>query len=113
MLSLTFELVFVLLVTLAASIAALWMFAPAGHPWVLIAGLTAFSFYAPIRMTIAAVRARRRLDAHEWMLCPKCNHDLRGLEDDPLICPECGREWSTNQIWTSWEMFIRHKPQRR
>lgn len=109
MLLLALELAFVLLVTAVASLLALWVFSPAGHPWVLTTGLNAIFFYIPVRMMIVAVRVRRNIDAHEWMLCPKCEHDLRGLEADPLICPECGRGWTAEQIQRSWNLLVRRK----
>ena len=57
-------------------------------------------------------RIRCRLDEYDWMLCPKCEQDLRGLDDEPFACPECGRVWTTRQIRLSWEKIAgrRKKP---
>ena len=65
----------------------------------------AFPFYMIVRWASYGVRTRRKLNRHAWLLCPTCEHDLRGLEGDPLICPECGREWTAEQIRRSWEKW--------
>jgi len=94
------------LMAIGASVFLAWVLFSPGNP--LVRALSPYAFFAfpvymVVRGTIYSVRIRRKLGRHDWLLCPECEHDLRGLEDDPLICPECGCEWTVEQIHSSWE----------
>jgi|GEM_PF-1442470 len=85
-----------------------WAFFPVWDPRNGLARymLLAYFVYTLPRMMIHWFRTRRKLNRHDWLLCPRCEHDLRGLETDPLICPECGREWTVEQVRRSWEKWL-------
>jgi len=107
------EALVVLVILVVASVALSWAIMErliSLDLWVWIALQNAVGAYIIVRLLTLGLRYRRNLNAHEWLLCPRCEHDLRGLETDPLICPECGREWSAEQILRSWEMFTKRKP---
>lgn len=38
-----------------------------------------------------------------WMICPQCGYCLRGCREQ--ICPECGREFSFEEVGTTREEF--------
>jgi len=52
------------------------------------------------------IRLRRTINKCDWLVCPKCDHDLRGLAGNPVTCPECGRVWTYRQIELSWELVV-------
>ena len=84
--------------------AALVLLSP-GDPWIMGRNpyvSFAFPVYFSLRGAMFTARMRRKLGRHDGMLCPECEHDLRGLEDDPLTCPECGRRWTVERVRGSW-----------
>jgi hypothetical protein len=53
-------------------------------------------------------RLRKRLDEEEWMLCPKCEQGLRGIQEVPdapgmVRCPECGEACERAHLPDLWK----------
>ena len=59
----------------------------------LLAGGVAFRRHA---------RLLRTARAAEYLVCPACRYELR-CEDNGILCPECGTEYSKEELARVWE----------
>ena len=68
-------------------------------------GFTLFLFV----MTFVRHRARRRLVAADFLLCPKCDYPLNDLAASGQ-CPECGEPFTAAQVRRAWRRYYRFPP---
>ncbi len=54
-------------------------------------------------------RARRRLVAADFLLCPKCDYPLNDLAASGQ-CPECGEPFTATQVRRAWGRYYRFPP---
>ena len=52
-------------------------------------------------------RARRRLVAADFLLCPKCDYPLNRLGRDSGACPECGTPFEATKVRRTWRRYYR------
>ncbi len=84
-------------------ILAVYRLAPPLQPLMGLTGLVIIA--ANLGLSIARIylrgRGSRIVKEHDFLICPQCRFDLRGLSD-PGRCPECGRTYSKNDLERTW-----------
>lgn len=68
-----------------------------------MAGAAVLAVGAHVPLQIGRRRLRRRLKDARGLLCPRCHYDLSALEPE-LLCPECGRTATAEELHTYWNL---------
>ncbi len=76
----------------------------------LIVKLQLIGWFSVMFAAIPVVRGQRRavrsfrefLNEHHSLICFDCGYILKGFDDDPLVCPECGRRAGRLEVQERW-----------
>jgi len=87
-----------------------WFFGIYGTQSTLIETLLTVGGFSAMLAAIPIVRGQRRavrsfrefLQEHQRLVCFACGYILKGFDEEPLVCPECGRRETRSAIQQGW-----------
>ena len=74
---------------------------PPGHLFVTVLLLSILLYVPSLVLWLLRRRARKRLAAADFLLCPKCDYPLNHLGASGQ-CPECGKPFTAAQVRRTW-----------